>query len=350
MKKFLIFIIKIAIVLSIFVYLFLRAGQEDSFERLMSQPKNWGMITFGCLFGFLATIITMVRWCWLVRALGVSLPMNEAIRLGFIGYVFNLSPMGIVGGDLVKGVLLAKKSPNAKAACAVSVIADRVIGLYVMFLIGLIAVWASGFYRQTQSEAVFGTKAMIWLTVISTAGIIFLLWPESVRSRRSRLIRRLPLVGPLSERLFTAAALYRHRVGVLTVSTLATFAVHFLFALCLWFLAMGLFGFAPSPTDHLVIYPIANCGTMIPLSAGPMEYFLDVLYPLFDIPNHAPCGHGFGMMVGIAYRLMTIIIAAVGGFYYLASRSEISAALDEIKEEQAEKNKEKSVQPLERLQ
>lgn len=338
MKKAVVFLIKWALVLLIFVWLFYRANQDNAFERLWACDKNGFYLTVGGILSTLGVLITFVRWQWLVQALGVPLSTAETMRLGFIGYVFNLSPMGIVGGDLVKGILLANKSPDAKAACAVSVIADRVIGLYAMFLLGLVAVVWTGFWRHTEPEAIFGTRAIFWLAVISTAGTIFLLLPESKKSWRKRFIRALPLAGRLFEQLFDAAAIYRSRWKTLVVSLAATFIVHILFALGLWCFALGLFGYAPSAGEHMVIYPIANCGSMIPLSAGPMEYFLDVLYRLFEIPGHDRCGAGFGMMVGLTYRVTTIIVAAAGGLYCLASRSEIKAALGQIKEGEREKS------------
>ena len=373
MKKIALFALKTLPVVLIFLWLFYRAASGEDFERLLTRQKDWGMLLAAFGLALVATVLTMIRWQWLVRALGVELSLREALRLGFIGFVLNLSPMGIVGGDLVKGVLLAKKSPQYKAACAVSVIADRVIGLYVMFLIGLAAVFGSGFYRNPAPAAVFGSRAMIALTAVSTAGVLFLLYPshgsfsadpakplpfsEGKRGKRwnkskgsskipaspsgfrQRLIRKIPLLGGVFEKLFVATTLYRSRTGTLAASFLVTFAVHALFALSLWSIAIGLFSFAPSPCDHLVIYPIANCGSMIPLSAGPLEYFLDELYPLFEIIGHAPCEKGYGLMVGVAYRLITILIAALGGVYCLTARSEISAALNEINEEKAQKKK-----------
>lgn len=337
MKKYASFALKWVAVLLIFAFLFYRASQGDMVEKLVDREKSWSLLTLGFVLGLIATIITMIRWNWLTRALGVPLSGKEAIRLGFIGYVFNFSPAGIVGGDLVKGVLLARQSPDYKAACAVSVIVDRVVGLYAMFLIGLAAVGISGFWKETAPAAIFGSRAIFWLTVVSTAGIAILLIPESSNGRRGRFLRKIPLIGKICGKLYEATALYRNKKKTLLASLLVTFIVHFLFALSLWAFAKGLFQFAPSPGDHLILYPIANIGSMVPLSAGPLEYFLDELYPLFPIPGFESYGPGFGMMVGVAYRLATIVIALLGGVYYLTSRSEISRALAEIQEDETAK-------------
>ena len=136
------------------------------------------------------------------------------------------------------------------------------------------------------------------------------------------------------EKLYDATCTYRHHSKVLTLSTLATVAVHLLFSLGLWCFALGLFSQAPSPLNHIVIYSTGNCGSMIPLSAGPLEYFLDVLYPQFPISGGTPAEAGYGSLVGIVYRLSTIVIAAAGGVYSLCHRAEIGVALSQMRQDE----------------
>ena len=333
MKSFLTAILKWGLVLLIFVFLIYRAVGSGSLNQFLDADKNWRFLSLGFIACLAGILITFIRWKWLNNALGVPQTTRDAIRLGFIGYVFNFLPVGIVGGDLVKGVLLARKNQNAKAACAVSVIMDRVIGLYVMFLIGLAALLLTGFYQNDHREAVIASRVMIWLSGISTAGFVFLLAPGSKIDWRRRTLKAVPFAGTFLTHLYDACVLYRGKMGVLTVSTLATVGVHTFFAVGLWLIALGLWGRAPSPADHLVIYPIANIGSMIPLSAGPMEFFLDQLYPLFPCTAGEPFLLGYGMVVGIAYRLITLLIAAIGGIYFFSSRSEIKKAISKPEED-----------------
>ena len=342
MKKIAVELLKWGLVILIFVYLFSRSLGTSSLREFCSAEKNWLFITLGFLCSLLPVLITFIRWGWLNTALGVRLSTGETIRLGFIGFVFNFLPMGIVGGDLVKGILLTRKNPTLKAECAASVIVDRVIGLYAMFLVGLGGILFTGFYRNTQSEAVVATQAIYWLSGISTVGMLFLLWPSSGRDGRGRLFRKIPLVGGLLGKVYDACAIYQGKPGVMAISLSATFAVHFLFSLSLWFLSLGLWEHAPSPTNHLVIYPVSNIGSMIPLSAGPMEFFLDQLYPLFPCVGGDPYQLGHGMLVGISYRIATVVIAGIGGIYYLLNRGEIGVALAQAKEENRRKNQGKT--------
>lgn len=326
-KKYGLAFIKLALIAGIFFFLFYRAAQNNAFHELLVREKNWRFLIPGLAFNLLATVLTIIRWRWLVRALDVPLSYKDSFRIGFIGFIFNLSPVGIVGGDVIKSCLLARKAPDKTAEVAASVIVDRVIGLYVMFLIGCGMIVSTGFFHRSEYVAKFAVTAMLLLTVVSTLFIVGILFPDSKRGTRRKILINIPLVGKILEKITVAIQVYRNDWRTLIGSVFLTLGVHCCFAISLYCFAMGMFQYAPSLIDHLVIYPVANTGSMIPLSAGPFEYFLDVLYPLFDIPHHHHWREGFGMLVGIVWRLAVILVAGIGGIYYLGSRNEIAAAM-----------------------
>ena len=68
------------------------------------------------------------------------------MRIGFLGYLFNLAPMGIVGGDLLKAWMLAREKPGNRAKALASVVVDRIVGLYVLFLVAAAGVFVTGFW------------------------------------------------------------------------------------------------------------------------------------------------------------------------------------------------------------
>ncbi len=327
MKSHLLTLLKWGLTLLIFTFLFYRAASNGALRGFLEAQKEWCALCLGFLALLGAVLLTFLRWRGLAAALGVRLSTSGALRLGFIGYLFNFLPMGIVGGDVVKGVLLARENPGAKTACAVSVVMDRVIGLYVMFLIGLAAAAATGLWREPQREARLACEAILWLTVLSTLFLALVLIPASGKDRRGRFFRAVPGAGNFLFSLYDAVARYRGRPAVLLRAALETFGVHFLQALAIWLFARGLWGRAPSALSHLAIYPLANLGAMIPLSAGPLEFFLDQLYPLFSCADGSFYVHGDGLMVGVAYRLATLAVAAIGGIYFLISRPQIGEAL-----------------------
>ena len=72
---------------------------------------------------------------------------RDAIRISFWGYLLNMAPLGIVGGDVVKAVMLDHEYPHYRAKALASVLFDRVVGLYLLFVVASVALLMTGFWR-----------------------------------------------------------------------------------------------------------------------------------------------------------------------------------------------------------
>ena len=145
MKKILLTLLKIGVSAAILGYLVRDAHRNEAFSNLWSQPKQWGLLACALVSCSTAVLLTLIRWCYLVRALGLPLRMRDALRIGFLGYLFNLAPMGIVGGDLLKGVMLARHQKGKYPEALASVFVDRFVGLYLLFVVASAAILATGF-------------------------------------------------------------------------------------------------------------------------------------------------------------------------------------------------------------
>ncbi|MBQ9812239.1 MAG: flippase-like domain-containing protein [Thermoguttaceae bacterium] len=329
MSKILSFIVKLSLIAGLFAYLFYRALQGSAFSELDVKSINLSYVVLGFLFNLLATTITIVRWRALVEALGSSFPLNDALKYGFIGFMFNLSPVGIVGGDAVKVALVAKKNKIPVDRATASVVVDRVLGLYAMFVLGLIVLFCTGFYATPHPTAKLATQGLAALTILTTAFLAVVVVPASKNNWREKTAEKIPFIGGFMKKLTAATLIYGNRKKVLFLSFLATFFVHSFFAVSLYFFAKALFGLAPALIDHFILYCVGNVGSVIPLSAGPFEYFLDELYPLFEIAGRTSFEKGHGMAIGVAYRLATVGVALVGVVYYMFARSDVKTALNQ---------------------
>jgi hypothetical protein len=69
---------------------------------------------------------------------------------------------------------------------------------------------------------------------------------------------------------------------------------------------------------------------------GPFEYVLDRLYLCAPMAGGATMTAGQGLVVALGYRLITVLIAAVGICYYLAGREEVSVVLHDVEEERCD--------------
>lgn len=320
-RKILVAVVKLALIVALFSFLTIRALKSSAFSEINVDSRGACFLCAGFLFNLTATIVTIVRWRALLQALDAPLSLGDALRFGFLGFAFNLSPLGVVGGDATKIVLVAKKTSVSADVATASVVLDRFIGLYAMFALGLSVAFASGFYANPSPLARFTTQGLIALTLASTTFLTFVVWPPSRRRRRERLAGFLPVAGPLLQKATAATLLYRNRKRTLLAAFWATLVVHSLFALSLYCVARGVYVATPTLVDHFVLYCSANVGSTIPLSAGPFEYFLDELYPLFNAASNLAFTQGYGATVGVVYRFATFGVAALGVVYYFTTRS-----------------------------
>ena len=333
MRKIFVTITKLSAIVAIFAFLIARALNGSAFDRLNVASFNRVDLALGLFFNLAATTITIVRWRALVHALDMPLSMSNAMKFGFIGFMFNLSPIGIVGGDAVKIYLLSKHASAPIEKATASVILDRAIGLYAMFALGIVAAIASGLYADPSPTARLAWRGLVALTAISTICFAILMTSNGSQSRLVLWASKTRGIGKIVSKLTAATLAYRDRRRTLFYSFIATIFVHLGFAASLYFLAKGVFISAPSFIDHCALYCVGNVGSMIPLSAGPLEYFLDELYPLFPLVGGANGAEyfekGAGMAIGVAFRLAAVIVALIGVVYYALARSDVKEARTE---------------------
>jgi len=96
-------------------------------------------IAMAVVIGFaLSQVISAYKWWLMAKSAGIDVPFPAALKSYFIGMFINCFGLGVVGGDVARGLILVQGKP-LKAASMASVIADRVHGLAVLAAIGAMA-------------------------------------------------------------------------------------------------------------------------------------------------------------------------------------------------------------------
>ncbi|MBN1591246.1 MAG: flippase-like domain-containing protein [Pirellulales bacterium] len=338
MKRLLATLVKIGISVAIIGYLVWQARQDDAFTILRDQPKRWGMLVIAWLFCAGAVLTTIVRWHFLVRALEIPSRLRNSLRIGFLGYMFNLAPLGLLGGDAIKVVMLAREHKNTKSKSIASVVVDRLIGLYMLFVVAAIAILVTGFWRAenaTDKAAIANICLATFLAaVVGTLGIGALMIPAVSDGKLVRAIERLPRLGHPIKSLIDALRMYRRRPGVLLAAALMSVIVHSCFATGIYFIASGLFTNVHSLGDHLVMSPLSMATGVLPLPFGPFEWVLNDLYAWVRAGGVIiPGGQGF--VVALGYRVITVLIAAIGAGYYIGARQELAQSIQQADEDES---------------
>ncbi len=330
------------LLLAILIYLGFDIHRNRSFSALWDEPKRWDLLAAATVIALMAVSITIIRWHWLLRALDLPLTWSDTFRLGFLGFLLNFVSLGSVGGDLFKAVFTARKCPGHRPEAVATIIVDRLLGLYAVFLLASIGILTTGAARSGVNADVQGVcRVTLITTAVSTALVAIYLLPDFSRGALTGWLTRIPKVGPIIQRLLAAGGRYRRKPGVLAASLLASLAAQVLYTIGFYLVAAGLLDaqHRPSLTTHFVIFPLATLVGVLPMPAnglGVLEFAIDKLYRYVTMalePGVQPLDKNQGLMVSLGYRIVTIAVALVGVFYYLASRREVSDVMHEVEEQ-----------------
>ena len=298
---------------------------RDGLSQITQQPLHWpSLLTAVAVCGG-AIVLTFVRWFVLVKALGFEFTIRDALRLGFIGYLFNFVAPGSVGGDLVKAVLLAKEQPNRKTTAVATVLLDRILGMLAMFLIGACAAWPQWpeIRESTQLTSVVGL--LVVGSVVGLVGLMLMLIPAVTRSQAWQHLARLPVVGHMVAELVEGVRLYQSRPQALFLALGISLIGHVGTISSFYFSARGISGesFVPGYAQHLFFIPVAELAGIVPLTPGGVGLLEEAVNALYQLNGAAD---GTGILTCLAYRAVTLVIALIGVAYYLTSRREVDQA------------------------
>jgi len=292
----------------------------DGVRKLDWTAIHPGMLTLGFLFCLAAQVLTYLRWYLLVWAQDIPFRPQDALRLGFIGYLFNYVAPGAVGGDLIKASMIAKEQKERRLVAVATVFLDRVVGLVGLLILGAIAMLGASPLRDAlEFQYVIFTFQLG--AVVSLVGLFVVLLPGVSENALLRKLVGLPKVGGIFAEFINSVRLYRTRWRVLVLSVFMSLISHAGLIFSFYFCALALHGSEgiPSLLGHLQLVPPSEIAGLAPLPGGigALEKAVEFLYGLAGaLPIQ-------GFLTAVAYRVVTIGIAILGAVWYLFARREI---------------------------
>src|SRR5262245_9422488 len=210
LKKSLATVAKLGVSAVLIVYLAWRASGDDQFQSLLERPKDWAVLVLTLPICLAAVTFTILRWHLLIHTLGLQFTVRETLRAGFLAYLANLLPMGLVAGDSLKAVMLIHRNPRRKTEAVTAVFVDRVLGLFALLLLAAIAslVWPEQQLARLADADRATITRLCWIVqsaaLVCSIGFIVMLIPAVTHSRLWDLLEHTPLVGPILHKLVAA--------------------------------------------------------------------------------------------------------------------------------------------------
>ncbi len=155
-------VLKVAISVGMLAYVLLVRVDLGELAGVVADA-HWGYLAAAALLAILGVALRAVRWRALLRALQIDVDLRRLVGLYFVGTFFNIFLPSGFGGDAVRTMELARQSKRTPEAIG-TVLVDRANGLWVLFILGLIAMPFAARYVPTDT--------VLLLSVVSGAAVV----------------------------------------------------------------------------------------------------------------------------------------------------------------------------------
>lgn len=295
-------VLRIVISAGLLIYLLAFQVNLRQLWQVVCQAR-WGYLLLALVLMVAGTALRAVRWRVLLQALNITVPLWRLVHLYFVGAFFNVFlPTGL-GGDAVRVAELARSTRRVPEVAGATLV-DRATGLWVLFVLALLALPFSRGLLPPQWLAVIGIGALAgvlggWMAM----GTPLIPWlGRRVRlPAQDKLARFYRSVSQLGYATLTRACLISLAFDVLLI------AFNVLVACCLGIKQpLGIF---------LLFTPIISFSLTLPISVGGLgvrEQTYVLLFGALGVSAAAATA-----MSLLNYALTNLAVGLIGGIWYV---------------------------------
>lgn len=261
--------------------------------------------------------LAVERWRLLLVKQGLRHERSVVYRLALIGQFFNFAIPGGVGGDLVKAFYLTQNNPHAKLSSALSVLMDRVLGLFSMIFIAVLALALDWHMVEENKRLRYIFVALCLLGGAMFVGFVIALSHKLHKSGRLHsLLRKFPL-GRRLEQLYDHIFSYRQNLGVILMAVLLS-AVAQAAAIMVIYIVAGAMGAHLPLSAYFVAAPVGFIVTALPISPAGVGVGQAAFLFLFNICSGLESNVGStGLTV---FQIATFTISLLGAWFYISAK------------------------------
>lgn len=332
-QRWLVTLIQMAITAGVLYLLLHDPAKRAKFaQELRNADRLWLLLGVAC-YGAVE-LLAAWRWELLLHVQGIFLSRARLLMLLLVGVFFNFFIPGGTGGDVVKVFYLFKEAPGKGPAAVLSVIIDRIVGLFSLIVLAAVFIVARWTWLTSTDQTRSCVYTALVILAISGGFVVFASFLSGFG-----LVHRLPARFPARSKL-AELALALNQYGRARLRLSKAFAISLLCHLGYIFVfycgARSLEEAGrqlPTFVDMCTVMPVVNTITALPISLGGLgvreglfQIFLNQLAGVEEETALATSSIGF---------LLTAMWGGVGGLLYLFYRPSEHAKVTHITEEVA---------------
>jgi len=296
------------------LYILYRRG-DLHWKELGAALSRWEMTASVFLLTAASYYGQAVRWRWLLAYREVPLHSWDGFRYLMTGKFFNLVIPGYFSEDFIRGVYVVRRGGVQRRTVVVSLLVDRVAGVFALCLYGAVGLLAR--------PAVLADPRLRALLAISLAGVVgiaavlvFLRLLPEVPGFVLRLAGFLHLHAAV-DKLYSEASIYARNLGLLTSVVALTLFNQSLMMLCFWLIGQTL-RVGVGWLDYFAYVPAGLLTTMLPVAPVGLGVGQVAFLALFKL-----AGTNQGANLFSVYTAVVIMLSLAGGLMYVLARDRV---------------------------
>ena len=290
-KSILVFLAKLLIV-AVPIFYLIDGGRFDLARQIAVLYEPASVVLLFLLWAASFVVLVALRWGIVARILDLDLPAGFAIKAHLAGVFLSSWLPGGIGGDLWKAYRFGArlKASGNRPAAYLSVVLDRVVGLYALMLCGSFCVLLEIGLWLGSAYAVLAILLLASCVLATALGLLLLFAPRPLPPRAKGLIERVTARYELARMLVAQIRSIRNHKTLLLRCLSMSILIQVLNVLFFGYIAMLVTGQPVSFITISAIFTISllvTIASMAPGGLGVGHLMFDVLFADFGLRNGA---------------------------------------------------------------
>jgi len=317
-------ILRVLFTIFLFVLLINQADFSEKDDLLIQISPIWMVLAI--LMNIFALLTIVWRWKVIINGMGVHKSFLDLFYINLVSTFFGMFLPSSVGGDVSKMIMVAENTLNREAAAS-SVLIDRMIGMIITTVIGIVSLFFLSSLRD--NRIIMGSLAV---TLLIISFFIFL-----ILNRRAfeKMISFIPLsirkrFGGSISKIDQSIARLQGDPKILILASIISMLRQI--AICVSFFCAGKsFGINAEMAVYFVVIPIVMAVIVLPISINGLGLQDNTMIFLLGM---AGIGSVEALFLSIFMHITRNITGIIGGILFALGhrRNNISSAVSKFSE------------------
>jgi uncharacterized protein (TIRG00374 family) len=317
-------ILRVLFTIFLFVLLINQVDFSEKDDLLIQISPIWMVLAI--LMNIFALLTIVWRWKVIINGMGVHKSFLDLFYINLVSTFFGMFLPSSVGGDVSKMIMVAENTLNREAAAS-SVLIDRMIGMIITTVIGIVSLF---FLSSLRDNRIIMGSLVVTLLIISS--FIFL-----ILNRRAfeKMISFIPIsirkrFGGSISKIDQSIARLQGDPKILILASIISMLRQI--AICVSFFCAGKsFGINAEMAVYFVVIPIVMAVIVLPISINGLGLQDNTMIFLLGM---AGIGSVEALFLSIFMHITRNITGIIGGILFALGhrRNNISSAVSKFSE------------------